>query len=505
MASPSSKSYIWTATKPGRWERDIDEVEQFYTTLAKLYEGTGRTFFAMTAHISFSITDTESMEATIQRVTSAIRQAWLHIRHDHPTIASWVEYQADKMKCRKVYETCSTNQSKQQAWLDETIRLVPTTQTGEEWCNSDPPVPKIPTLFVIYNDSPPGGPKSFELVLRSYHDIVDGVGSLLLLNNLMTYASAAFENPQDFHIPAFNNEWENLSPPFRIAASLPERLSPKQELKLQRTKEQKEACMRDVEIATVPYDDSQTVPGVHQRRSLTLTYDVTQRLLAACKSIGASVTHVYHASAAVTLFGLQKQSIKERRVRYVNYSLINERGQCHEPYDSPSQAISVYHSVSGNNLVIESKIPALGEPRPSAKEELCELRNVIDQVKEYYVDIRNDKEHVYLVPAYWALATPPYPAGHKVPPIPAANNTPSVSISSMGVIDRIISERYGAIDIFSPWVTGEELGAGFGLFLGTFRGCMELSIAYNDAWHTKEEAISFISKCNALVLQLLDI
>ncbi|KAK9350788.1 hypothetical protein V1523DRAFT_428700 [Lipomyces doorenjongii] len=505
MASPPSQNYIWAATKLGRWERDIDEVEQFYTTLARRYEGTGRTFFAMTAHITFTVSDNESMGATSQRVISAIRQAWLRIRYDHPAIASWVEYQADERKCRKVYETCSTNESQQQAWLDETVRPVPTTQTAEEWCNSDPPVPKIPTLFLIYNNLPSGGKMSFDLVLRSHHDIVDGIGSLILLNNLMKYASAAFENPRDFHIPAFDNEWKNLSPPFRVAASLPERLTAEQELKLQQTKEQKELCMKDVEIATVPYDDSKTVPGTHQRMSLTLTSNDTQRLLTACKRIGASVTHVYHASAAVVLFGFQKQSTKERKVRYVNYSLINERGRCLEPYSSPSHAVSVYHSVSGESLAIDSKIPALGDPRSSAKAELRELRKVIEQVKDYYVDIRDDKEHVYLVPAYWGLGTPPYPAGHESPPIPAANTMPSVSISSMGVIDKIIPERYGAIEIHSPWVAGEELGNGFGLFLGTFRGCMELSIAYNDAWHTKEEAVSFIAKCNTLVLQFLDV
>lgn len=44
--------YTWKQTKPGRWERDIDEVEQFYTTLTRRFQGTGRTFFAITAHVS---------------------------------------------------------------------------------------------------------------------------------------------------------------------------------------------------------------------------------------------------------------------------------------------------------------------------------------------------------------------------------------------------------------------------------------------------------------------
>ncbi|KAJ5097106.1 hypothetical protein N7456_007827 [Penicillium angulare] len=505
MASPASQDYALTPTKHGRWERDIDEVEQFYTTLARSFEGTGRTFFAMTAHVSFVIAEPESMEAIAHRVIVSIRQAWLRIRYDHPTVASWVEYQEVKKKCRKVYEPCSTSERKQQAWLNETVRPVPTTQSGEEWCNSDPPVPKLPTLFLIYNNNAVDTKKSFSLVLRSHHDIVDGIGALLLLNNLMKYTSAAYESPHDFHIPTFDKEWQNLSPPFRVAASLPTCLTAEQEIRLQQTKEQKELCMKDVEIATVPYDDSKVVPGAHQRTALTLAANETQRVLAACQKVGASVTHVYHASAAIVLFGLQKQTSKKRKVRYINYSLVNERGHCRQPYNSPSHAVSVYHSVSGKSLVLDSVVPALGTPKPSVKEQLHELRQAVKQVKSYYLDIRDDKEHVYLVPAYWALGTPPYPAGDKAPPIPAPNRMPSVSMSSMGVIDKIMPERYSAFELFSPWVTGEELGNGLGLFLGTFRGCLELSIAYNNGWHTKEDAVSFMDKCNNLVRQLLDI
>ncbi|KAJ5766308.1 uncharacterized protein N7511_003924 [Penicillium nucicola] len=504
--APSSIDYNWVATELGRWERDIDEAEQLYTTLARLFEGTGRTFFAMTAHISFTIDGDDSMEATSQRVISAVRLAWLRIRYDHPTIASWVEYQAEKGRCRKIYETLSTNNCQQDTWLNETVCPVSTTQTSEEWCNSDPPVPRIPTLFLVYNnDRPSGQPKTFSLVLRSHHDIVDGIGSLLLINNLMRYASAAFDDPANFYVPAFGSEWKNLSPPFRVAASLPDQLTTEEEEILEQTKTQKKLCLKDVEIATVPYDVTKLVPGIHQRVSLTLTSDETQRLLGACKEIGASLTHVYHASAAVVLFSLQKKGPKERKVRYVNYSLINERGQCQDPYNSPSHAVSVYHSVSGQSLVIDSKIPAVGDLAPSLKDELSELRKVIEEVKNYYHGIRDNKGRINLVPSYWALGTPAYPAGPGIPPIPAANNIPSVSISSMGVIDKIIQEKYGAMQLYSPWVTGEELGNGLGLFLGTFRGRLELSIAYNDAWHTKDEALSFIERCNSLVLQLLGV
>ncbi|RMJ20886.1 hypothetical protein PHISP_08245 [Aspergillus sp. HF37] len=107
--SPPNK-FSWQETKPGQWERDIDKAEQFYTSLAKAYEGSGRTFFAIT-----------------------------------------VEYNVEQQKSVKVYRTLSGDHS----WLENTFQTVSEAVCGTEWCNSDPPVPALPTLFLV--KIPPGG------------------------------------------------------------------------------------------------------------------------------------------------------------------------------------------------------------------------------------------------------------------------------------------------------------------------------------------------------------
>ena len=78
MQMDSYSEYTWTETKPGRWERDVDEVENFYTTLAKLYEGSGRMFFAITGHVSLSILKSEGreIEDECRCVDEALRKAW---------------------------------------------------------------------------------------------------------------------------------------------------------------------------------------------------------------------------------------------------------------------------------------------------------------------------------------------------------------------------------------------------------------------------------------------
>ncbi|OQE38650.1 hypothetical protein PENCOP_c008G02504 [Penicillium coprophilum] len=490
--------FAWTKTAYGRWERNIDEAEQFYTTLARRFEGTGRTFFAMTAHVSFSL----SGEVGSLGPITALKNAWLQLRYDHPTIASWVEYDTKSNRCKKVYESFREDSiTCRQAWLDETFRIISTSQTGKEWCNSDPPVPKLPTLFLITRENPTGNYQA-DVVLRSHHDIIDGIGSLHLLNNLFKYASLFLEKP-DSPLPQFGDEWKTLSPPLRVAACIPASLDETQQTRIQKLSETNASIREGIEIAKLPFHKGQAVPGCHQRIELNLDLEQSKKLRHAIKDIGASVTHVYQAAIALVLRDLQDRGPNERKVRYINYALINERPLCKSPYSTPQHAAAVYHSVSGSSLVIDLVVPSAEDHTRNDKIKEDEFLEVIEQVKRYYLEIRDDKEHISLAPHYWALSTPAYPAGPDVPPVPAANDAPSVSISSMGVVDNILAPTHGQFELESPWVTGEELGTGLGLFLSTFRGCMCLSAAYNDAWHDKNEVAKFVRECNELVVRSL--
>ncbi|KAJ5773503.1 hypothetical protein N7457_008399 [Penicillium paradoxum] len=502
MESATYKHLTWKETKPGRWEREIDEVEQFYTTLARRFEGSGRTFFAMTAHVSLSIAkDPTSHQATELRLTNALRVAWLRLRYDHPTIASWVEEDRDAKVCKKIYQAFSDAEDTQQStWLEETFKAISTSQSGSQWCNSDPPVPKLPTIFLL-NHPVASDDDLFQadIVLRAHHDIIDGIGSLHLLNNLVKYASQAFDHPESFQVPQFQDEWKNLSPPFRVAAAIPASLTPDQEARLKAIMAENDS-IRKAEIATVPFKQGPTVPGRHQRVSMTLSPEDTERLLLACKKLGASVTHVYHAALALSVRDLQEKHPAERKVRYINYSLINERSHCESPYSSPQHAASVYHSVSGQSLAIDLTVPGLASSGSSPDEERLEFCQTVEKVKDYYLAIRDDKEHIFFVPSYWTFSTPPYPSGTEAPPVPPPNQAPSASISSMGVVDKILSPTQGKFELDDPWVTGEELGTGLGVFLGTYRGSLCLSAAYNDVWHDEAEARAFLDKCNNIVL-----
>ncbi|KAK0646969.1 hypothetical protein B0T16DRAFT_330665 [Cercophora newfieldiana] len=505
MSATPAQDFTWRETAPGVWQRDIDEIEKMYSALIRLYSGSGRMEFAITGHLSVTVpvnpSDGETAAATAARLDSALRTAWLWLRSNDPTIASRVVFDKALGKWQKRYETIS-DRAARNAWLDRTFQKVSTGQTGAEWANSDPPAPKEATLFVV---EPPTAESERvvrrDLVLRSPHDIIDGIGTLQLFNNFMAHVSREFSSHSGIKVlpPLDGTEVANLSPPYRAAAAVPATPTPAQQARLAAMQEAKNAPPPADGVAdlSIPFLAGPTLPGKHQRTAHAISRTRTSQLLAALKPLGTTVTHAFHAAIALTVRNLNPFPSSER-VRYITYILRNERAHCKPPFNTPSHAASVYHSISAGRLTIEMPaIPPAGT--------ISEFSSVLAQMRAYYLSVRDDADHYALAPYISAALTPDVVPDEEVPvPVPAPNGKPSVSLSSMGLVDGIIQPDRGELRVDDPWVTGEELGTGLGLFLGTFKGELCLSAAYNDVWHGKEEVDGFLDMCEKVVFDWVD-
>ncbi|KAF4497182.1 hypothetical protein FAGAP_6641 [Fusarium agapanthi] len=502
----TTRNYNWHQVNPGVWQRHIDEIEQFYSTMVVLYEGSGRMFFGMTGHVSLSIKNNRGLsqsDAELE-VDKALRKAWLTLRYTHPTIASQVTQSAESGGWVKTYRELQGGADKN-AWLERTLVHISNGQTGNQWANSDPPAPKLPTMFVLHLPSQHGDGYSVairrDLVFRSPHDIIDGIGTLMMLDNFISLASKVYDKGNAYEPPALDgSETPNLSPSFRVAAQIPETPVQAQLDRLRQMAAQKAAAASDpsVEILALPYRQGDLLPGRHQRLAVTLTRDETQQLLAACKVLGTTPTHVFHAAAAMVVRDLQNKPTTTKRVRYINYILRNERSSCQEPYNTAQHPASVYHSVSGQSLVVDMDLhPASTKPDLQTRKK--EFLAILETVKDFYLTVKQDEEFYVLAPTMFSQATPLLPSGPRPLPVPEPNAHPSVSISSMGRTDAIVAPETGAFEARDPWVTGEELGNGLGLFLGTFRGELCLSAAYNEAWHTAVDVKEYLERCKEVV------
>ncbi|KPA37363.1 hypothetical protein FLAG1_09828 [Fusarium langsethiae] len=420
------------------------------------------------------------------------------------TLASQTTQDPETGKWVKTYKGLD-GEADMNGWVDQTLVHVSNGQSGNDWANSDPPAPKVPTMFVVHllNEGTDNGSRIVhrDLVLRSPHDILDGIGTLMLLNNYIALAAEAYEKGDVYNLPTLNgSEASNLSPSYRIAANIPETLSQTQMNRLDAMAAQKAAVASDpnVQVLALPFRNGPVAPGLHQRVALSLTEKETQQLLAACKNVKVTPTHAFHTAAAIVVRDLQDKPAETKKVRYINYILQNERPNCSGPYNSAKHPAAVYHSVSGQSLVVDMDL----HPEDHHSDTVIrkqEFQSVLETIKDFYLTVKQDKDFYILAPTMFSQLTPYLPSSPRPLPIPPPKAHPSVSISSMGRVEAIIAPETKAFSARDPWVTGEELGNGLGLFLGTFRGELCLSAAYNDAWHTEGDVRAYLERCKEVV------
>lgn len=487
-----------STTKPPIWQRDIDECEYFYTALARAYRASGRSFFHMTGHLSLKITPPESLDAD-KVVNEALAKAWLALRKKHPGIASKTKWDSGLQRWVK---ECNSSTD---GWIEETLVHIAGGQTGVEFANSDPPAPKMLTLFILSpKEEGDGNAVRRDLVLRSPHDVIDGVGALHLLNNFAQLLSEILDNGDSALSDVSGDEVSRLSPAYRVAADVPADMAEQAKKRLSELASVYAPVEKSggdaPEPIGLPYKKGAVLPGKHQRVELVLSKDETSRILAAGKALGATVTHVFHAAVALVIRDRQEKSASPRAVQYINYILRNERDTCKPPYnDGALHPAAVLHSVSSGRLVVDMTVSPGTE---TDAERTASFLAVVRQMRDFYHRVRDDKQHYALVPYIWEQSTPQLPPPTEEPenfPVPPPKELAPASISSMGRIDSIMRPSYGAVELHSPWVTGEELGSGVGTFLGTFRGELAFSAAYNDAWHDRVEAEDFLRQCLGVV------
>jgi hypothetical protein len=497
------KSLMWHEVSPGRYERDTDEAEQFYTSVAKLWEGTGHTYFAITSCVSISIPVSSSFSTSefSERIEKALRSAWTKLRYDHPTLAAPAEYDSETKRCKKVYQTLSNGEAIED-WENQSFKVITEGKSGAEFANEDQPIGRYATLYLVV-------PPSFDevagksvvkrdIVFRSHHDMIDGIGTLMLFNNLFEYMSAAFTSKPGELETQFGDEHKNLSPPFRIAACIPASPSMSQLAKLKEFHEASIAARTNAEVMSPPFRSGPSKPLNSQRLSIYLNVGETQAVLQKCKMYSATATHAFHTAIALAVRDVQPRSAQSRQAKYLSYALINLRRSCKEPYNSAKYAAAVYHSMSSSFLFLELTIPSSSAPLPSPQETPIEFLEALNKVRDFYLKAKVDEDYLSIVPTLASTYTPPYPETSC--DVPAPNSTPSVSLSSIGLVDRTIKAQYGEISVDDPWVMGSEYGTGLGLFLKTWKGRLELSAGFNEAFHNEEEVRGFLESVKRWVL-----
>ncbi|KAH7268544.1 hypothetical protein B0J15DRAFT_486782 [Fusarium solani] len=496
MASNTPLSRLqWQVSPEGTWARDVDECERFYITSSRKENGC----FPVSGCASFGVTSVNSMPTIDEenRVEAALKNAWIMLRYQHPTLGSRIEHDEDGDRLRRVYQSFDTD-DEQESWVGSTFQVVDTDLGPLEWFNNNTAAAfETATVFFVKSKGQDSDRRT--IFLRCPHDVSDGVGVLQLVDQLFEHAAQAFEEGNEYSLPKWGKEHENLSPCIRIAAKIPDTLSEAQTERLEKIQTQNGTIYKHQALLALP---SSSTPancvqdGKLIRLSYTVPKDLTSQILRGCKDVasGVSVTHVFMSALAMALSEVQPRKEDPYPVRYVNHSMINLRPYCQEPYNTPAHAAAAYHTISTRALGIDLVVPNSSDQ--TTGDHAAEMRGVLPQVQDFFNDIRpvpseEIHEQVAFAPSTFKSFTSPSGVDpHVVSEPPFC----PVALSSIGNVSSMVQQGHGPFKVTNVWAASEPMGAGVALFLGSWDGQLELSGVFDTRYHAPGYVERFLAR-----------
>jgi hypothetical protein len=496
---PNHSDYAWLKTPDGLWCRDIDKAEQFYASFCRSPHDPNLASFPVTCHASFTVLD-----VTGSGVEKALRSAWTALREEHPSLSSWIQFNPQRATWEKVYAPFrqSEDNSAEEKWLSETFKTV-VSEAREEWLNLDPPVCKLPSLFLVKPEVEDNQEAWHgTLYLRSPHDMIDGVGVLHLLNRLFQLARETYLATAITTLSSAD-EINRLSLPLHAATGISEHETEEQRSRFKDLLARNATIQTEKPLLGLPLSGTTcsqpTQPGSIQRATISLSEDASRRLLTQCRHHKVTATHVMSAALVMVLRDLQPLDPEASSVRYSNQAMISLRHLCKPPFDP--FAVGNYHIIAPNAMAIDV---AASHPDLPQRTRATELLSTANQFKDYYTTVRtglNESAHDYLAFARmtWDLFTP-----KESSPPPPPSKTAAVAISSLGNLSAILKGSYGPFEVTDVWVAGEPLGTGVSTFLQTWSGVMSISMLFNSAFHEKEYIEMFQQRIVECLVQGLE-
>uniref|UniRef100_A0A093V3B6 Uncharacterized protein n=1 Tax=Talaromyces marneffei PM1 TaxID=1077442 RepID=A0A093V3B6_TALMA len=450
----------WKEAPEGRWRKDLGGAEKIYRFTSTIFKLTGREHWGLytVCQVKFGPGLDPEEEAT-----AALRNAWKALRFEFPALTLIPDgYEA-------VYPSGSDEEkiSAENAledWAQKTFRVAPLLSVKE--ILADYKLHDLPELIWL--------PATSQVVLLISHWRCDGLGTCMLLNRLFQLVStkASGAVPEGWTV---EKDLANISPSIEDAAGAPMVSNPEIEETARDMSKFREKTMNTI---GVPYNgDRTTPPGQTAVQVTTFTAESTKTLVDECRARKITVAAAIHAALATAAFELT--SAKEVN-DYITVMAVSFRPYLQNPYNTVAHACRTY---------VTGIAPEVSK-NASFEEQTTTLTKLF---KNWHTDKMSQALRELYRGASQALLSPrSRPAG------PPPNPPSGITHSNLGVVDHFIKSKYygdhqdktfEALPIIE--VTGFEFGVTvltrqMMFYPWTFRGQLNFSINYNDAYYDTE-------------------
>ncbi|KAL8382499.1 hypothetical protein RB595_006329 [Gaeumannomyces hyphopodioides] len=464
----------WQKISPGVLIKPLGGIEKVYRKISHAFVSHGREHWGLCCTCSFSL-GTPSQLGT-DEIATALRGAWKALRRDFPGLAS-----VPAGLATKEYHTCKDRTAATEEWAAETFFVEADTARRPEYLLASYLPRDLPSLHYF--------PTTSQVTLLVSHWRMDGLGACMVLDRLFAHVAGAAP-PMPGTGGGQDDDGSDLArmPPALEdacgAAPTGPDLDPALDVLAREYID--DHHRKAVHAGGLPFlGDAATPPGAPAQVGIVLTTAATDALVAACRVLKVSVTAAVQAALAEVVFA---RGVDPGATQYSAVVSANMRPRLPPPHNSPASAVATY--VVGVTPVV-------------ARADRFSARAA--GLTAFYRDWWTPQFSKALRRASQLHAEALFGTADGSPAPRPARPPSNVSLSSLGVVERHLGGRYLASGAqgrkiaqgFDVTVTDFQFGVSMMtrqmlLYVWTFGSRLNLSVNFNDAYHSRQSAREFL-------------
>ncbi|KAL3461917.1 hypothetical protein BJX64DRAFT_299906 [Aspergillus heterothallicus] len=423
----------WKEISPGHFQRPLGENERFIKAIGDRAHNTGREHWSITAHATFIL----QADLPPGTVAGRLRQAWRALRFEHPSIASTAS--------DNTLDYTVPTAPELENWVEETFTLIASNESLNDIIARLEPSRYVTGCYL---------PHTSQFIIHLAHWRTDGYGALQLLDAF--FESCLRAETEDL---PWGSEVSRLVPTVEEALANPIESTP--EIQAAAQKYMSTVALTKGAVGVAQTKDISTPPSGTRRAYHRFSPETTKTIGQVCEAKGISVLSAVHASTAAATWFFASPDGKEKP--YTSTMRFSLRPYLPEPYNNASVAAGIY---TGGYMF---QVPALQ----------TWIENARQYHDEYETGVKKDflqSRRQYAQDVFEKMKSPPVPGTP-----PSEIDISFVDAPSLVKISYATARE--GLEVLEVGVGVETLTRQMYCFVWEFRGSLELSVVYNEAFY----------------------
>ncbi|OKL58417.1 hypothetical protein UA08_05980 [Talaromyces atroroseus] len=443
----------WQKTSFNRYQRPLGENERLIKFIGDRAHPAGREQWSVSATAIFKPSDNR---LATEWAATTLRDAWKLMRFQHPSIATAPTVGSENL------EYAVPSEKDLESWGDETFIVA-----GEDTCAEDviariKPSPFMTLYFV---------PHCWEVLLHTSHWRTDGYGAFQLVNAFFDAVKAVIDNDGLPEL-SWGEEVARLVPSVESALNLSETATP-ETIVSARKYASTQLYMKD-SVGISYSGDMTTRPGGTRTARMQLSKETTEALQRASDERNIDLFSAVHAALAIVNFENADAAFAAKtndEMQYASTIRLSLRPHLISPHtNNPSVAAGVY---TGGYII-----------KVAGKDSFDEI------ARQYQHEYKHGASPEFLQSRrqFAAMAVEGLQKGLPLPNPPPSNIDISFVTDTDAMVTSVYETRSGPLEVLRVGLGVETLTRQPLLFLWIFRGQLDLSLVYNEAYQDEEMA-----------------